>query len=392
MKKVSVIVPIYKGNHYIPNIIHMLEDNWESANKFEPIEIELILVNDFPSEELAVNGQMVNNISLVEIVNKQNRGIHFSRVQGFQQSNGEYVIFLDQDDEISPVYLREQLKTLEDYDMIICNGKNRNNLIYRNTTDLHKAIDENEYRKGVNRIISPGQVLLRRQAVPAEWLNNIITQNGADDYFLWMLMFCKKHKIGIQDKVLYWHVISGENTSEDFIGMERSVFEVAEKMKSLGFLTPEEEIAIRESAISEKMRELPDKINYEEQKYKRMVEALDIWMALRERKLSVDRLLTKKNINKIAIYGAGIFGKHLYYELQESDIQVECFIDQNPKAKINGMKIVVPGAHIGQVDAIIVTPIMEYAQIRGNLKEFYSCQILSFKSVLLNVDNDLQIE
>lgn len=392
MKKVSVIVPIYKGNRYIPNIIRMLEDNWESANKSEPIEIELILVNDFPSEKLAVKEQMVKNISVVEIENKQNCGIHFSRVQGFQQSKGEYILFLDQDDEISPVYLREQLKTLKDYDMIICNGKNRNNLIYRNTIDLHKAIDENEYRKGINRIISPGQVLLRRQAVPAEWLNNIITQNGADDYFLWMLMFCKKHKIGIQDKILYWHVISDENTSEDLIGMERSVFEVAGKMKSLGFLTPEEEIVIRESATSVNMQELPDKINYEEQKYKRMVEALDIWMVLRERKLYVDRLLTKKNINKIAIYGAGIFGKHLYYELQESDIQVECFIDQNPKAKINGMKIVVPGEQIGQVDAIIVTPIMEYTQIRENLKKFYFCQILSFKSVLLNVDSDLQTE
>lgn len=393
MKKVSVIVPIYKGNCYIPNIIRMLEDNWVSVNKFEPIEIELILVNDFPSEKLAVKRQMAKNISLVEIVNKNNSGIHFSRIQGFLQSKGELILFLDQDDEISPVYLREQLCALKDYDMIICNGKHRNNLIYKNTAELNRALNENEYRNGYNRIASPGQVLLRRQAIPAEWLNNIITQNGADDYFLWMLMFCKKNKIAIQDKILYLHVISDDNTSKDLIGMDWSVIEVAEKMKSLGFLTPEEEISIRESRTSVNMQGFPDKTtNFEEQKYKRMVEALDIWMTLRERKLSVDRLLTKKCLNKIAIYGAGILGKHLYYELQGSDIQVECFIDQNSKAKVKEIKTVVLGAPIGQVDAIIVTPIIEYAQIRENLKKLYSCQILSITSVLFNVDYDLQTE
>ena len=392
MKKVSVIVPIYKGNRYIPNIIRMLEDNWESSNKFEPIEIELILVNDFPSEKLAVKGQMAKNISLVEIVNKKNSGIHFSRIQGFLQSKGEYILFLDQDDEISPVYLREQLRALEDYDMIICNGKHRNDLLYQNIEGLNRAVNESEYRNGYNRIASPGQVLLRRQAIPEEWLNNIITQNGADDYFLWMLMFCKKKKIGIQDKILYLHVLSDENTSKDLIGMEKSVFEVAEKMKTLGFLMPEEERKIRENWTAAYGQELSDKVNYEELKYKKMVEVLDTWMILRDRKISVDRLLTKKGLYKIAIYGVGILGKHLYYELQESDIKVECFLDQNSKAKIGGMKTVVPGAHIGQVDAIIVTPVMEYAQISENLMKLYSCQILSITSILFNADYDLQTE
>lgn len=60
--------------------------------------------------------------------------------------------------------------------------------------------------------------------------------------------------------------------------------------------------------------------------------------------------------------------------------------------KIKEMKIVVPGAHIGQVDAIIVTPIMEYTHIQENLKKFYSCQFLSITLVLFNVDYNLQTE
>lgn len=387
MKKVSVIVPIYKGNHYIFNLVHMLEENWKSANEVEAVNIEMILVNDFPSEKLMIKEQWIKNISLVEVVNKQNCGIHFSRVQGFLQSKGDYILFLDQDDVISPVYIREQLKKLESYDMVICNGKNYSNLIYKNTAELNRAVDENEYRKGYNRIISPGQVVLRRQAVPSEWLDNILKQNGADDYFLWMLMFCKKRRVVIHGNILYCHVISDGNASKNFVGMNRSVFEVAEIMGKLGYLTLEEEAKIKESkALTDK-----DNVTFEMyQKEKRYKIILEIWMTLKERKLSVDRFFTIRDINKVAIYGRGILGKHLYHELQESDVSVECFIDQNDKMVITGVKTVAPGVQIGSVDVIIVTPIMEFKQIREHLRKFYSCDIVSLETVISNVDCELQ--
>lgn len=389
MKEVSVIVPVYKGNRYIYNLIRMLEENWESANKAEDVNIEMILVNDFPSEKLIVKEQWISNISLVEIVNKQNCGIHFSRVQGFLQSKGDFILFLDQDDEISPVYLREQLRMLENYDMVICNGKNCNNLIYKNATELNRTVNENEYRKGYNRIISPGQVLLRRQAVPSEWLENILKQDGSDDYFLWMLMFYKKRKMRIHDDVLYCHVISGENASNDFTGMYWSGLEVIEIMKRLGYLTSEEETRIKERRISIDNDKVDLKIYQKERKYKRI---LEIWMVLKERKISCEGFFVRGNINKIAIYGGGILGKHLYYELQESSVHVECFIDQNGKTEIMGVKTVTPGTQIEPVDAIIVTPIMEFMQIRESLRKFYSYDIISIESVVLNADCELLVE
>ena len=131
-KKISVIIPIYKGNSYISQLVYMLEENWKSVNKIEPISIEMVLVNDFPDEKLEIKEQLIKNISWIEITNKQNCGIHFSRVQGLLYSSGDYVLFLDQDDKISPVYIREQIVEMESADAIICNGKNLSNLIYRN--------------------------------------------------------------------------------------------------------------------------------------------------------------------------------------------------------------------------------------------------------------------
>ena len=213
-KKISVIIPIYKGNSFIPNLTYMLEENWRIANKTETVDIEMILVNDFPTEKLEIKKQWVQNISYIEISNIQNCGIHFSRVQGLLQSSGDYILFLDQDDRISPIYIREQMAALGDADAIICNGKNLNSLVYTSSEDLSKAVDEKEYREGTNWIVSPGQVILKKAAIPKEWIDNILLKNGADDYFLWILMLCKNKKMMIHNKVLYWHFISDINTSK----------------------------------------------------------------------------------------------------------------------------------------------------------------------------------
>lgn len=386
MKIVSVIVPIYKGNRYIPDLIYMMEENWKFANAVETVEIELVMINDFPTEKMIVKQQWMKNISCVQIVNKRNRGIHFSRVHGYQRSKGDYIVFLDQDDVISPVYLREQLKKIEEYDMLICNGKNQSNLIYRSDEELKRAVDGAYYKNGCNWIVSPGQVLLRREAVPDEWIHNIMTQNGADDYFLWRLMFCKKSKIGIHNKNLYWHVISEGNTSNDLIKMYNSIFEMADIMKTLGYLTLEEEKEIRKRG---------DLVNVEDEKYmkeKKYKHILDVWLDLHDRKVSLENFLLRKHLYKIIIYGGGILGKHLYYELLNSKVNVECFMDQKGHVGFENVKTVIPGENIETVDAIIVTPIMEYRQIRSYLKEIYACAIISIESILLNADCTLMVE
>ena len=101
MKIVSVIVPVFKGNSYIPKIIHMLEENWETVNQVEKIEVNAVFVNDYPEKTLEIEGRK-GKISWSIIENEQNFGIHYSRVRGYLNSKGDYILFLDQDDEISP--------------------------------------------------------------------------------------------------------------------------------------------------------------------------------------------------------------------------------------------------------------------------------------------------
>ena len=389
-KKISVIIPIYKGNSFIPNLTYMLEENWRIANKTETVDIEMILVNDFPTEKLEIKKQWVQNISYIEISNIQNCGIHFSRVQGLLQSSGDYILFFDQDDRISPIYIREQMAALGDADAIICNGKNLNSLVYTSSEDLSKAVDEKEYREGTNWIVSPGQVILKKAAIPKEWIDNILLKNGADDYFLWILMLCKNKKMMIHNKVLYWHFISDINTSKNIDEMDNSVFEMLSKMRDLGYLSLEEAKYIKKIRNSSKEPEiLSDEKYRKERTYKQI---LEMWMTLRDRKIMVTTFFNKMGIKRVAIYGGGILGKHLYYELSGTDIEIVCFLDQNKKVNISGVKTIIPGELIGDVDVIVITPIMEYEKIRDALRGQYHVDMISLETVIYNADCELMKE
>lgn len=390
IKKVSVIIPIYKGNAFISKLIQMLEENWGTVNKIEAVNIELVLVNDYPIEKLEIKKEWLKNISCVEIVNKKNSGIHFSRVQGLLHSNGEYVLFLDQDDEISPVYIREQMLALGNDDAVICNGKNRSDLIYRNSEELNRVVEKEGYRQGTNRIVSPGQVLLKKSAIPEEWTRNILVRNGADDYFLWLLMFCKNRKIKVHNKVLYWHLISDINTSNNRGEMDGSVLEMMSKVRELGYLSLEEEKEIALARNQTKKAEVISEENYRKEKTYKQI--LEMWLTLRDRKITVDTFLKKKGVKTIAIYGAGILGRHLYYELRDTEITIACFLDQNRKADISGVKTIVPEELAEAVDVIVITPILEYEKIKNNLKQRCDRDMISLEAVIYNADCELMME
>ena len=334
--------------------------------------------------------QKEKNISWIIVENEKNYGIHFSRVQGLLCSKGDYILFLDQDDEISPVYVREQMKALKDYDAAICNGKNYSNLIYGSMTELREAVHENNYKKGFNQIVAPGQVLLRREAIPSEWMERILDSNGADDYLLWMLLFWKGRRMTVQDKVLYWHQISDSNTSGNWDEMDDSVIEMAERMKDLGYLTGKEAEDIRKTRqFSKDKREVSYEMYEQEKKYRLM---LELWMTLRERKISVENFFLKMGIKRIAVYGGGIFGRHLCHELKGSTREVLWSLDGNRDVKIEGLQTIKPGKPMGPTDAIIVTPFMQYTQIKEQLNKCYSCKIISIEAVLFNADCKLEEE
>ncbi len=104
---VSIIIPLYKGQCYLKNIIQMVTSNYFLCVNSYNLSLELILVNDYPDEKLNLEELISIDPSIHVIVKERetNGGIHAARIDGLELATGRYVSFLDQDDMISNRWL-----------------------------------------------------------------------------------------------------------------------------------------------------------------------------------------------------------------------------------------------------------------------------------------------
>ena len=103
---VSIIVPIYNTARYLPacldSIIAQTHHN-----------LEIILIDDGSTDH---SGQIADNCakkdSRIKVIHQKNQGQSAARNLGLTMVKGEYVSFLDSDDEIKPTFIKELLTPL----------------------------------------------------------------------------------------------------------------------------------------------------------------------------------------------------------------------------------------------------------------------------------------
>jgi len=362
--KCSIIIPFYHGAKYIPNLISQIEI---CAEYVSDTELELIFSNDAPDEPLedTITSQ---NISIKVINTTQNRGIHGARVRGLQSSTGDYILFLDQDDRIVPEYFDSQLKAIGSADAVICNALSGGRIKYNTDRPLYKAADRKCMIGEGCMILSPGQVLIRRTAIPQVWMENIMRHNGADDWLLWLCMHSAGKQFAINDDVLFIREIHYHNTSFDSLKMAESEREVVEIIESQALLYEEER-----KRLQELLPEIQRKRIKETEKFKKMFFLQNDWMlAISEGKTVAD-YFKKKQIKSIALYGYGYLGRMLLKSLEKSDIEISYVIDKNADYLDTPVKCCTLEKKLIEVDAVIVTLVLDCrkmvdAQIRKKMK------------------------
>lgn len=216
-KDISVIIPYYKGNKYIPKIIEMINKN---VSLLQNKTVELIIVNDSPELPIDFNKQACQGYSVKLITNQKNQGIHRTRVNGLEHSEGKYVLFLDQDDEISDDALLTQLNSIGDSDAVIGNGYYEDSemnkiALYKNKKQLGFVNRVSFYFYFGNVIASPGLSLIKKNAIPNLWKTTFMKTNGADDWLLWVSFLLDGKSFALNSKKIYVHKNVGHNTSDD---------------------------------------------------------------------------------------------------------------------------------------------------------------------------------
>ena len=202
---ISVIIPFYKGNQYLPELVQNLEDVEKEIQK-KGFNLELIIVNDSPEIKIELPA---TPIPVKTIINAKNSGIHFSRAAGLKAAGGEWVIFLDQDDLLIAENCKAMVQRCGDADVVVGNGyyyrSGEKQLNYKNKAVMDYLIRQQMFLGIRNLIPSPGEALIRRKAVPEEWQENILTHSGADDWMLWLMLFDEKAVFTTVPDTVYIH-------------------------------------------------------------------------------------------------------------------------------------------------------------------------------------------
>lgn len=202
---VSIIIPIYNTEKYVGKAIEsVLNQTYDN--------IELILVNDGSSDNSGnICEEYTKKDNRIIILNQKNAGVSNARNTGLARAKGEFIEFIDSDDEIHVKKTEILVKTMleNDVDIVFCGFelKGRINKTVRSDTKVYgrddflcKAYKEENLYAIIGSSVT---CLLKRKIIADEKIifNNEFTV-GEDGFFiLKYLSYC--NKVYVTKEVFY---------------------------------------------------------------------------------------------------------------------------------------------------------------------------------------------
>lgn len=165
MPKISVIIPVYKVEAYLPRCI-------DSVLAQTLADWEIVLVDDgSPDGSGCICDEYAAKDSRIKVMHQENAGVSSARNAGMDIASGEYLAFIDSDDFIDPGMYEALLQVAQrtNADVVECNyqfgqWKNEDSGdVYENTgmEALEKAFFQDRYGDGYS--ICPCTKLICRE-------------------------------------------------------------------------------------------------------------------------------------------------------------------------------------------------------------------------------------
>ena len=239
---IAVVITFYNGSETISATV---DSALEALNSTASTQVTVILVNDGSSPDHTnyierLNSRLGNTI----LINKSNGGVASARNAGFKKARElgcQYVVFLDQDDLLVPgglalltAEMNKNAKVVVTYGSVIAiDGEGK-----RISEQKHRFQRYSITRKGLvfssdNTgplstdyllldccIVSPGQALIRTDALSelAGPFNESL--HGVDDWDLWLRLSLKGTITGIENTTLNYR-IHDSNVSKNIAKMRK---------------------------------------------------------------------------------------------------------------------------------------------------------------------------
>lgn len=120
---VSVIIPVYNTGKVAKKVIsQLLKQSYQ--------EIEIVVVDDGSTDDSLVRLQEAANAERrVRLIHQKNMGVSAARNAGILRARGEYMVFVDSDDEVKPGFIEKLVGAMSDEKVALAlTGKVHQNL------------------------------------------------------------------------------------------------------------------------------------------------------------------------------------------------------------------------------------------------------------------------
>lgn len=208
---ISVIIPIYNSENYIKRCLDSL-----LAQVFT--DFEVLLIDDGSTDSsVSICKSIINTDSRFKLFIKKNGGSASARNFGLLNAQGDYIVFVDSDDFVSPNYLQILYATMIKYDADIvqcdyqtCNDYSIKNdfinytgkvEIYDNVMMLNDFVSKKTY---------VSTAVLWNKIYKKELFINLLFTEGKvvdDEYVIYKLIYKSKKIIKIHS-ILYFYYLS----------------------------------------------------------------------------------------------------------------------------------------------------------------------------------------
>ncbi|MCG8426711.1 MAG: glycosyltransferase [Chromatiales bacterium] len=228
---ISVIIPTY-------NRADVLSRALDSVFAQTTPPYEVIVVDDGSSDDTAT--LMQQHYPDCTYLQQENRGVSSARNLGIQHANGEWLAFLDSDDEWLPGKLAEQVELLQQQpEQRICHTEE---IWVRNGTRVNAMKKHTKTGGYIFKrclplcVISPSAVMIHRDIFDQVGL---FDENlpACEDYDLW-LRICARHSVAyVETPQIIKYGGHDDQLSQKHWGMDRFRLVALEKIINSGALT-----------------------------------------------------------------------------------------------------------------------------------------------------------
>lgn len=216
---ISVIIPIYNVEKYLKRCV-------DSVLRQEGVSLEIILVDDGSIDSSGkICDDYVSNFTNIRCQHIKNSGPSTAKNVGYDMAIGNYIAFIDSDDEIKPNMFSQMLKSgyQHNADIVCCNYiqiDEEGNISHTMHTGQEYVLSQEEALKAIlikDKIYSQCWTkIYKRQTMQEHRVRNIEGLKTEEDFIYNIQAFVCSKTVCIVDKPLYIYTHRSKSLSKDY--------------------------------------------------------------------------------------------------------------------------------------------------------------------------------